>query len=401
MSSPAKKKAKRAFKKPKISFKECVLACKVLSLLYGFEDEDDKIQWDYEKNANVLPENVAKASHKKFWFWCPKCKHSFQKHTHHITNLKQGCGFCSGHTRCQSKECAHCYATSFANAAKIKPQHAKHLTTFIDQWSDQNDLEPWMVSASNGEKFKFGCQACGHTIEQHLFSLMNGHGCGYCDGKKFCGDSDCAHCKDRSVAGNPMPQAQWDTEANRKNGHEAHTTARCCDKKFDWICPNPNDDGSFHTFEMRAGDVAAGHGCNCLKNKTEKKVYDFLQTQFGTTLIGAQFVSKISYDWCRSSETNTKLRYDIIIRLADGTLIIIEVDGPHHYDPESYHARKSKHDIPKRDRFKERRAVDNGHSLIRLNQEDVWNEKTDWQTMLLDAISLCRTSEENIVVKTY
>ena len=136
--------------------------------------------------------------------------------------------------------------------------------------------------------------------------------------------------------------------------------------------------------------------------KTEKKVYDFLQTQFGTTLIGAQFVSKISYDWCRSSETNTKLRYDIIIRLADGTLIIIEVDGPQHYKRvKHFNRRNSLEEIQAIDRFKEGCAVNNGHSLIRLNQEDVWNEKTDWQTMLLDAISLCQNFDKNIVVKTY
>ena len=400
MSSPAKKKAKRAFK---ISFKTFVLACEVLSVMYGFEGEDDKIQWDYEKNGDVLPENVAKSSNKKFWFWCPKCKHSFQKPLYTITNNKQDCGFCAGKVRCQSKECAHCYATSFANAAHIKPERAEHLTTFIDQWSDQNgDVKPWMVSASKSDaKFKFDCQACGHTIEQRLHNLMNGRGCGYCrvGSNMFCGDADCQHCWDRSVAGNPMKQAEWNTEANRQNGHEAITTARCSNDKFVWTCPTPDADGTFHTFKSRASNVAKGRGCRDCQNKTEMKVKDFLTNEFGTTLVGAQLMDETGFDWCKNKQ---RLPFDIILVLADGTRIIIEVDGPQHYERVPHFNRdKSLEEIQYWDRFKERRAVNNGHSLIRLKQVDVWNDTTDWRTILLSAISLCQRCEGNIVVKTY
>ena len=404
MPSPVKKKRKYS-KRGSVKFKQFILACETLSLMYGFEGERGKIQWDYKKN-DVLPEHVAKASNKEFWFYCPKCEHSYPKRLSDITGQKLGCGYCSGHVRCKDKDCKHCYTTSFANAAvkygKDK-DHKDHIAYMISNWSDTNvdHLKPWMVAANDTKKYWFDCEKCGHTHDMSPNMIVSkGTGCGYCcpSSKRFCGDAACAHCWDRSVAGNPKKQAVWDVEANRANGHEAHTTARCCNKKFVWTCPEQDKDGTFHTFQMTANHVANGHGCPECKHKTEKKVKDFLRTQLGTTLIGAQLLDETSFDWCKNIQN---LPFDIVLVLADGTKIIIEVDGPQHYDDKHYFSKKTKHDIPKRDRYKEKRALKHGYSLIRLKQVDVWKDTTDWKAKLLDAISLCQNFNKNIVVKTY
>ena len=37
------------------------------------------MEWDYEKNGVLTPENVSYGSNKKVWWICPKCGQSYQK----------------------------------------------------------------------------------------------------------------------------------------------------------------------------------------------------------------------------------------------------------------------------------------------------------------------------------
>ncbi|MBQ7255157.1 MAG: zinc-ribbon domain-containing protein [Oscillospiraceae bacterium] len=36
------------------------------------------VEWDYEKNAGLVPSSISPFSHKKVWWTCSKCKHSWQ-----------------------------------------------------------------------------------------------------------------------------------------------------------------------------------------------------------------------------------------------------------------------------------------------------------------------------------
>ena len=37
------------------------------------------MEWDYERNGDLTPENVSYGSNKKVWWICPKCGQSYQK----------------------------------------------------------------------------------------------------------------------------------------------------------------------------------------------------------------------------------------------------------------------------------------------------------------------------------
>ena len=51
-------------------------------------------EWDYKKNYPVLPSQVLPGTHKKYWWICPKCKHSYCANINSRTSLPQACPFC-------------------------------------------------------------------------------------------------------------------------------------------------------------------------------------------------------------------------------------------------------------------------------------------------------------------
>ncbi|AVR53062.1 restriction endonuclease [Marseillevirus Shanghai 1] len=119
--------------------------------------------------------------------------------------------------------------------------------------------------------------------------------------------------------------------------------------------------------------VSQGHWCPLCKNKTEAILWSFLKAQFENPL--HQFKSS----WCKNPETNNFLPFDFCI-----SKTIIELDGRQHYEQVSNW--KSPELIQKSDRYKEEQAIKNGYSVLRILQEDVWNDKTDWKKLLLEHI---------------
>ncbi len=60
--------------------------------------------WDNERNKDVTPKDVFKKTHKKYWFNCPVCKHSFESVLYSITSKNPvWCPSCShsGYSRLQ------------------------------------------------------------------------------------------------------------------------------------------------------------------------------------------------------------------------------------------------------------------------------------------------------------
>lgn len=64
--------------------------------------------------------------------------------------------------------------------------------------------------------------------------------------------------------------------------------------------------------------------------------------------------------------------------------IIIELDGAQHFRQIANW--KSPEDIQKRDIYKMKQALKHGYSVIRILQEDIWNDSYDWKNILRDCI---------------
>ena len=122
-----------------------------------------------------------------------------------------------------------------------------------------------------------------------------------------------------------------------------------------------------------------GSGCTLCVNKTEaklyekmKQIYPSLQTQF-------------RQDWCKRIKY---LPYDFYILEYK---IIIELDGGQHF--RQVRDWKSPEEQFENDKYKEECANQNGYSVIRLLQEDVYNDTYDWVKELTQAIEEIKSSE--------
>ena len=132
----------------------------------SFASVDYSENWS-DKNIET-PFEVLKNSHKKYWFECPKCEHSFQQQLSHITRGNT-CQYCHNRLLCdESKNCLSCFNKTFASIDRSSC------------WSKKNLKNPNEVFKSTAEKFWFDCHKCGNEFESKLCHITDGSWCPKC-----------------------------------------------------------------------------------------------------------------------------------------------------------------------------------------------------------------------------
>lgn len=133
-------------------------------------------------------------------------------------------------------------------------------------------------------------------------------------------------------------------------------------------------------FYQRPRVHLSGRGCSMCCNKTEAKLYEQIKK------IYPSIITQFKQEWCKNI---TYLPFDFCIMEYN---IIIELDGPQHF--RQVMNWKSPEITFETDKYKENCANDNGYSIIRIIQEDVWNDSYDWYKDLNDTIQeiiTCKT----------
>jgi very-short-patch-repair endonuclease len=131
-----------------------------------------------------------------------------------------------------------------------------------------------------------------------------------------------------------------------------------------------------------------GSGCPICVNKTEGKLFKMLQEAYPS------IIRQVKREWCKNIHTNRFLPFDFCI---EEYKTIIELDGRQHFEQVSNWL--SPEEQFENDRYKEKCGNDNGYSIIRLLQEDVYNDKYDWKTELIYNIEKIKT--DNIIQNIY
>ena len=110
-------------------------------------------------------------------------------------------------------------------------------------------------------------------------------------------------------------------------------------------------------------------GCWCPKcvNKSEVKLFDKLVSS------GYTLMSQFCADWCKNPETDKYLPFDFVM---EEYKLIIELDGNQHFEQVSNW--KSPEITRQRDLYKMDCANSQGYTVIRILQEDVWNDRNNW-----------------------
>jgi very-short-patch-repair endonuclease len=88
-------------------------------------------------------------------------------------------------------------------------------------------------------------------------------------------------------------------------------------------------------------------------------------------------------NWCKNEDKKKYLPFDFCI---EEYKIIIEVDGEQHFIQVSNW--DSPEETRKRDKYKMEKALENGYSVIRILQEDIYYDKNGWKDKLLSSIKI-------------
>jgi very-short-patch-repair endonuclease len=300
------------------------------------------------------PEDYALNSHNKFWFDCDKCGHEFNQDLNHINISNRWCPYCSHQKLCDNEECKFCFENSFAS-------HPKCI-----YWSNKNILNPRQLFKSKPrDKYKFDCNKCSHYFEISLNKLSSlDRWCPYCSNSKLCENIDCCMCYNNSFASIERSKYLSDKTINPR------MLFKSTNKKYNFDCDKCNNH-----FNMRLSMVTNGNWCsNCL-NKTEDKLYNKLSIHYNVQ-------RQYKPSWCKNPNTNKYLPFDFILEELN---IIVEQDGPQHF--KQIGNWQSPELTKNNDIYKMKCANENGFSIIRLLQKDIWHDRYDWLSELLENIN--------------
>lgn len=208
-------------------------------ITWCFENSRNDIleQWDYEKNAPLLPEQCTAAAGKKVWWKCEK-GHSWDALISNRTKAKQGCPFCSGHR----------ILAGFNDLASQYPD-------LLSEWDYEKNLEfsPSEV-APKSDKFAWWKCDKGHSWQAQIKHRTMGTTCPVCANKAILvGYNDLASTHPKLVS-------EWDFEKNSELLPTQISSGS--NKAVWWKCE------SSHSWKAIVSDRVRGNGCPyCSKKK--------------------------------------------------------------------------------------------------------------------------------------
>ncbi|AEA07241.1 putative restriction endonuclease [Lausannevirus] len=309
----------------------------------------DKAKYMVEGQRNPLV--VFRFDKKKLAFKCPKCFHDFEMAPNNLS-VGQFCPFCSSSKLCCSDDCRICFEKSFASHEKSKYCNVQ-----------KSKFEPKNVFLNSSKKLWFDCPMCDHQFEAAVEKVFRGRFCPFCKNKKLCYSESCDMCYKNSFASHPKAKF-WITEKNKST---ARNVAIRSSKKI-WVRCEKG-----HEFESDPNNISRGSWCAICKNKTEEKLLRFLEKHFENV------VFQFEPFWSKNPRTGCYLPFDFCV-----SKTIIELDGRQHF--QQVKNWKSPEQQQKVDRYKEKCALKNGYSVVRILQRDVWLDRGEWQKILLESI---------------
>jgi len=317
--------------------------------------------WSNDNDKN--PRYVFKCSGKKYWFDCKECKHSFESSLNSITGKNSWCPYCAKPCQklCDQDNCKFCLNNSFASFDINK----------VECWSNENNKKPRDVSKSSHKKYWFDCKGCKHSFESSLASITHMKSwCPYCANKKLCDKDNCEFCLNNSFASFDINKVEcWSVENNKK----PRDVFKGSETKYWFDCKECKR--SFHSSLKTI--TGRNSWCPLCKTKTELKFINWYPQKF-THKIDHQ----ARFDWCKNPKTSIRLPFDTCV---EELKLIIEIDGRQHF--EQVMNWKCPKDQQDRDIYKMNKAIEQGYTIIRILQEDIWYDRNNWEENTIEIIN--------------
>lgn len=309
---------------------------------------------EYWSEENIIcPFEVFLNTNKKYTFYCDFCEHTFLLNLNSVNRRNQSCPYCSYKQICGSMCCDFCLNNTFMSNIRAM------------NWSLENKLMPWEVFYKSDKIFKFDCE-CDHTFESKLSNISRGRWCPYCCSPpiKLCDNQDCVQCFNNSFA--PNPYSKFLLKKNKILPREIFKTSN---SSYFFKCEHN------HIFKKCISNITMQKSwCPFCKKKTEEKLYKWLINN------GYKVTYQAKYDWCKSKK-NRYLPFDFALEDYDN---ILELDGLQHFQQVmNWQNFEKTHES---DIYKMEKAQEKGYTIIRILQEDVWNDTNNWEEKLKKTI---------------
>ena len=219
------------------------------------------IEWNYEKNYPIKPQDVVSKSHKKVWWKCSSCGFEWQTGIVYRTSSNTGCPSCA-----KKKLSIHAQKQNLVNGVSDLASQYPQLAV---EWDNEKnkDLTPDSVSVGSGYKVWWKCSICGYEWQAVIQSRTNGSGCPACRRKKM---SIWAQTKGLMVGKNDLATTdaqlliEWDYYKN--TDIDPSRVTRGSGRKVWWICSNCG-----HSWQTKIIHRANGSGCPVCSRR--KKCY--------------------------------------------------------------------------------------------------------------------------------
>lgn len=117
----------------------------------SFASDPKANQWS--KLNKKTARQTLKRSNNKYWLYCDKCKHDYDKKSYTIGT--SGCPYCRPNSGkfCTNKSCESCYKKSFDSHP------------YAIYWSYKNGISPRMIGINSCKKCWFDCDKCKQSFE--------------------------------------------------------------------------------------------------------------------------------------------------------------------------------------------------------------------------------------------
>lgn len=337
---------------------DCHICCRYFKKLpkcchesLGWEREDLVEEYDHSKHTIGIYGRLPGEGTDINWI-CSTCGYEWETTINHRNNNSS----CTGCPNCNNKVAGkgNTFADKYPNMLKY--------------WDSEypNNLKLNMLRPSSHEVVHFICTDhdcdCVHRYSnqpRYLKRCANTtHGCGLCSGRTACPHNNL-------TITHPKVTATFNPNSKDKYGDLIDVTqlTKGSEVYCNWICKKG------HSYRAQVYNRVAGKGCPSCNNKTEGIVSEELGTRYN---IQPQFRA----EWCKKERP---LPFDFM--LTDYN-IIVEIDGPQHFGQVSNW--KSSREQVYTDTFKTIKALTNGYSVIRIQQDYVYANQDDqyWRDIL-------------------
>ena len=134
------------------------------------------LEWDYEKNADILPQNITFGSRTKVFWLCKECGYSWQA-TPNTRASGHGCPICAArkqreawHEKCVERNNFHNWCNE------------QGMTFLLEEWDLEanNGQTPDDFSAGSNQAVGWVCRTCGHKWSATISNRGRGSGCPNC-----------------------------------------------------------------------------------------------------------------------------------------------------------------------------------------------------------------------------